>query len=201
MDLVLYYRGPLHANGDATEKHRIREYFHRQLKTLWAIPPFARDYAFAADPNPSDPGAGASFPEKAEILRMGQFPSLIKTVGGNHFLPLVSQRLCAVAEVDLTLLRPEPAGHIVARGGDIDNRIKTLLDSLKIPDANQARPEILGSLEQPFHCLLEDDNLITRLSVRTEHLLEPVASQSEVILILHVKTRRTLETIHNYLIA
>jgi hypothetical protein len=31
---------------------------------------------------------------------------------------------------------PEPAGQIVAQSGDIDNRIKMLLDSLKIADAN-----------------------------------------------------------------
>jgi hypothetical protein len=41
-----------------------------------------------------------------------------------------------VAEIGLTFLCPEPAGQIVAQGGDIDNRIKTLLDSLKIADAN-----------------------------------------------------------------
>jgi hypothetical protein len=144
---------------------------------------------------------GKANPNLAALARMSQFPSLIKIVGGKQFLPLVSQQLKAVAEIDLTLLRPEPAGRIITQGGDIDNRIKTLLDSLKIPDSSQARPEIVGPIEEPFHCLLEDDNLVVRLAVRTEHLLEPGINPSEVILVLHVRTRRTLETLHNHVIS
>jgi hypothetical protein len=205
MNIVLYYRGPLHANADAKEKHRIREHFHKQLTTLWNTHPLRSYYPDASNPNPSDPGADAlpGTPEwELRIVRKSlEFPSMIKVVAGHQFLPLVCQKLFGIAEVDLTFLRPEPAGRIVTQGGDIDNRIKTLLDALKVPDANQARLEVVGVLESPFHCLLEDDNLITRLAVRTEQLLEPVSSKNEVILLVHVNVRRTLETQYNYVIA
>lgn len=205
MDIVLHYRGPLHANGDAAEKHRIREHFHHQLKTLWNTTALRHVYSNAVDPNPPDPGAGVSpsklVDEVRIVSRSFTFPPLVKLVGGHAFLPLVCQAIFGVAEIDLTLLRPEPAGRIVTQGGDIDNRIKTLLDSLRVPDINQIRPIAASAMESPFHCLLEDDNLITRLAVRTEQLLEAVSSRSEVILLVHVKIRRTLETQCNYVIA
>ena len=62
MDIVLYYRGPLHANGDAKEKHLIRERFHQQLKTLWGTPVLKNVYSEASDPNPPDLGANESNP-------------------------------------------------------------------------------------------------------------------------------------------
>ncbi len=39
-----------------------------------------------------------------------------------------------------------------------------------------------------FFCLLEDDNLITELSVNTKQLLETAHDKSEVIAILDIET-------------
>ena len=139
MELVLFYRGPLRSNGAAKQKHSIREKFHYQLKNLWATSPLDRWYAAAADTSGKDPGAGLSG-HLAELARIVAFPSLIKSINGQQFLPLVNSKLHAVAELDITLLRPEPHGRLVTQGGDIDNRIKTLLDALKVPDKNQAQP-------------------------------------------------------------
>jgi hypothetical protein len=38
------------------------------------------------------------------------------------------------------LLWPQPAGAIISQGGDIDNRLKTLFDSLKVPTERTALP-------------------------------------------------------------
>jgi hypothetical protein len=61
------------------------------------------------------------------------------------------------------------------QSADIDARLKMLFDALKVPnDAGQ-----LGGYQQPeqdedpFCCLLEDDQLITHVSVKTGVLLEP----------------------------
>ena len=202
MELVLYYRGPLRSNGDPRHKHHIREHFHAQLRMLWEQPPLSRVRSEALDPSPSDPGQNYEDENLAMLARMNQFPSLLVTVGGIQFVPLVATRLKAIAELDITLMRPEPAGRIVTSGGDIDNRIKTLLDALKIPDENQVKVGIKSPpTEQPIHCLLEDDQLITRLAISAEQLLEPVADKSEVVALIRVKTRRTLETLHNHVIA
>ena len=53
----------------------------------------------------------------------------------------------------------------------------------------------IGSpLEKPFFCLLEDDNLVTRLTVSTDRLLEPVQNPSEVLLLVHVLLKKTIGT-------
>jgi len=173
MDLVLYYRGPLKSNGDAKEKHAIREKFHEQLKQLWTLSPFDQKYKPAIDTIPRVLPSTVS-PDLQGYFKAVAFPSIVMQVGPCLFLPLVNAKLNAVAEISITLLRPEPSGRVITTGGDLDNRIKTLLDALQVPDENQAKN--LNITDQPFHCLLENDKLITKLSVEAEHLLEPVKS-------------------------
>ena len=121
---------------------------------------------------------------------------MIEARGGFRFAPLVCSKLRLVADLSVTLLRPEPPGQIVTQAGDIDNRLKTLLDALKMPSGADELPAGAspGPDEDPFFCLLEDDNLITRLDVRTDRLLVPDADSSDVRLLLHVRTRPTSVT-------
>ena len=107
-----------------------------------------------------------------------------------RFAPLICEApLYLIADLQITLLRPESPGSIVTQGGDIDNRLKTLLDSLAVPKAaGLPADETPQQDEDPFFCLLEDDNLVTKLSVETDRLLEQVRSPSEVILLIRVKT-------------
>jgi hypothetical protein len=63
----------------------------------------------------------------------------------------------------------------VANGGDIDNRLKVLLDGLRMPKSvsELGGIDIDPTEENPFFVLLEDDQLITRISVTTDTLLTP----------------------------
>ncbi len=173
MNFTLYYRGGLKANGGTTEKHALRKHFHLQLKQLWQQPPLTYFDSFYASGG-------------------GHAGSIAHQIGAFRFVPLVCTGLHLVARLEITLLRPEPAGSLVVSGGDIDNRVKTLLDSLKIPDPNalprDANPE---AGEDPFFCLLEDDSLVTELEVRTRQLLEPGTSRGEVVVLLEVHTDKT----------
>lgn len=92
-----------------------------------------------------------------------------------RFAPLVTKSLGVHCALNVLFLRNLPPGEIVHRG-DIDNRIKTLLDGLKMPtDAKQLGGyEAPDDGEDPFFCLLEDDSLITRLAVEADTLLEPI---------------------------
>ena len=45
--------------------------------------------------------------------------------------------------------------------------------------------------EQPFYCLLEDDNLITKVTVITDRLLEPAVNSNEVLLLICVNIHAT----------
>jgi len=87
----------------------------------------------------------------------------------------------------------------VTQGGDIDNRLKTLLDSLRIPQNKDELPrdDSPRDGEDPFYCLLEDDKLITRLDITSDTLLEPQSSPSDVDLVIRVHTKVTQVTCAN----
>jgi hypothetical protein len=70
-----------------------------------------------------------------------------------------------------------------------------LLDSLRIPSGcdELAGAQREGDEDPYFFCLLEDDALITDISVTTDFLLTPFApgAESDVHLVIKVKVRPT----------
>jgi hypothetical protein len=169
VEFVLRYSGPLKANGGTLDKHRIRQIFHAQMKDLWNHEPLSRH----AD------------------LKNG----LIRPVGGFRFLPLITVSLAFTADVNILMLREGTPGNIFVEGGDIDNRLKTLFDSLRVPRNPAELPPNTSPCvdEDPFFCLLEDDNLITRVTVDTDRLLAPQSNtdaKASVELFLRVNIRK-----------
>jgi hypothetical protein len=183
MEFTLVYAGLLKANGSVRDKQALRRAFHAQLRELFSQPPFSNrpETDMVYDRGPSEESAG-SF-----------------ELSGFSFSPLISARMKAVAELDIVMLRPEPPGGIVTQAGDIDNRLKTLLDSLRVPKSDSEIPkgDSPSEREKPFLCLLEDDNLITKLSVSTDRLLQPACGSSFVNLLIHVKTKVLYVTSRN----
>ena len=59
-----------------------------------------------------------------------------------------------------------------------------------MPHSNNEIPkgDTPNETESPFYCVLEDDNLVTALSVTTDRLLEPEGSNSVVEMIIKVTT-------------
>ena len=180
MRLTLHYRGLLRANGTTAHKHELRRVFHAQLRTLWAHSPLDECPTLLA------PREDGNY-------------SLLRPMGTFNFVPLISAEMAAIAELTITLLRPEPPGNLLTQGGDIDNRLKTLFDALTMPRHANALPEGAApdTEENPFFCLLEDDNLVTSVQVRTEQLLEPSTDPSLVDLFIFVRTRVTRNTYGN----
>jgi hypothetical protein len=68
----------------------------------------------------------------------------------------------------------------VFQAGDIDNRIKTLIDALRRPctATELAGNEIPLEGEDPFYCLMEDDKQVTHLEVETDLLLDPLTDDN-----------------------
>ena len=172
MEFTLTYRGPLRANAKPADKHAIRRHFHPQLKRLWEQLPLNGYRRFLEEPTP-----------EFDV-------SIIETAHGFRFAPLVSAKIHFVASLDVLLLRPEEPGHLLAHAGDLDNRIKTLLDALKVPHESTALPALAKPAddENPFFCLLQDDALIVNLAIRTDRWLEPDLDRAEVLALLHVRT-------------
>jgi hypothetical protein len=95
-------------------------------------------------------------------------------------------------EIDILFLRPDPPGKLL-QSGDIDNRLKTVFDALKMPSSlDEAGGKGPQEDESPFFVLLEDDKLISSVSIKTDTLLEPTSSAmtndiSDARLVIHVR--------------
>jgi hypothetical protein len=176
VEFTLTYRGLLRANGSSADKQQIRRKIHQQMKVLWQQLPLSDTAKYLTDP-PAPQGSIA----------------LIRPLSGFRFAPLVSPDFALIAELRITFLRPEEPGSLITQGGDIDNRLKTLLDALRMPKVASELPagDSPQGEENPFFCLLEDDNLVTKISVNTDRLLEPVDNPSEVLLIIHIQIKGT----------
>jgi hypothetical protein len=177
MEFRLIYEGPLYGQGaKSPHKWEIRRALHPQLQRLWQERPLsdAAETLLAHPPLPAK-------------------PSVIVEKGGLLFAPLVTQRLNLYAELSVLLFRQQPRGTLITDGGDIDNRLKTLLDGLRVPRGSmEGRPEIPDAPDpRPLFCLLEDDSLVTKVSVESEQLLRP-AKPEEVVAIISVHVKKTV---------
>ena len=166
-ELTLHYRGELKSNGSPRHKHDLRRHFHCQLKNYMS--------------HESRRALIDSISSQLEIRR-----------GSFRFIPIISDYVYMAAQINLFMLKPGSKGSIVTHGGDLDNRLKTLLDSLKVPDENALPAHVSpGPDEDPFYCLLKDDSLITGLAISTDQFLEPDIGDSEVVLIIKVVGEET----------
>src|SRR5262249_22386910 len=142
------------------------------LRRLWALHPVLSQNLGDIDDGDFILAAGPKLPHTIEALAQNFERD------GYNYVPLVTDSLGVHCALDILFLRPRPPGEIWHRG-DIDNRIKTLLDGLKMP---RHKLELGGydapeADEKPFFCLLQDDNVITRLSVEADTLLEPLGGR------------------------
>lgn len=178
MEFRLIYEGSLRGQGArAQHKWDIRRALHPQLARLWQEHPLS-DLAESL----------LAFPP------LDGKPSVIVEKDGLRFAPLVTQRLNLYAEIGVLLFRQQPRGTLITDGGDIDNRLKTLLDGLRIPRnnlENRAKPLPEAPDPSPFFVLLEDDSLVTKVTVETEQLLRPAAID-EVVAIVSVHVKKTM---------
>jgi hypothetical protein len=174
VEFTLIYQGSLKANGSLREKQEIRRQFHKQLAVLWLQPPLLHCKEWLTE------------------RRNGGDICLLRKVGSFTFAPIVTPDLALLAELEIVFLRPEAPGSLITQGGDIDNRLKTLFDALRMPKAQQEL--VSGDFpldgEAPFHCLLEDDNLVSRVSVTTDRLLDASANNNHAHLLIKVTTKK-----------
>ncbi len=151
---------------------------HPQLERLWKEKPLE-----------------AVAPRLLDATSQRSADSIVVERDGLRFAPLVTHRLNLYAEISVLLMRQQQHGALFTEGGDIDNRLKTLLDALRLPRGpNEARGNGGRDDDPPlFFCLLEDDALITKASVETAQLLRP-APPDFVLAIVGVHVKKTMLT-------
>ncbi len=190
MEFHLVYDGDLlrssgNSNRRTWEKHSIRRHLHEQLKKLWETHPALKYYASrtVATDEHGDPIS----PE----IPFLEYVARGFSRAGVGFIPLMTVANGLVCKLEVLLLRPEAAGEIVDSAGDIDNRMKTFIDALRIPSNASEMKRREGDVDDPnpMYCLLEDDKLITSLKVEADRLLFTRGdSDHEAILVIRVGT-------------
>lgn len=191
MRFHMTYEGPLYGSNSgspkAKHKHEIRKVFHKQIKRLWGAS-WLKEEIFGAWPETPQISATTPLAEGlAQIYQRGKY----------HFVPLVRERVSLLCSLDILFLRSDVPGSIIG-SGDIDNRLKTLFDALRMPSGDAEMSTYASgpdSDEEPFYCLLEDDKLISNISVKTDMLLEPIrgdVSDSRLIIDVRVSHYRPM---------
>jgi len=188
VEFRLVYKGKLPAEGRGggggrnQEKHEIRLAMHEQLRALWFEHPVLHKWARF---------------DAAEVQHARSHADILADCFRKcdiRFLPLVNSKAGLACALDILFLRRDPPGSPIITGGDIDNRLKVLLDGLKMPkDCSQLPPNWQpGPEHSPLYCLMEDDNLITEIKVTSDRLLAPLAggeNKNDVELVIHVTTK------------
>jgi hypothetical protein len=184
MKFTLIYDGDLPSAGNKGKPiaaSRIRNEFHNQLADLWdshvvfrQLARTARTYPlrtfFSSNVYPA-PGL-PDYKEPIPPIELGQTdycaPIEVKNVG--KFIPIVRKSLYLVSALDILFLRHEEPFNLMKNGGDLDGRLKTLFDALRMPDFNH---EYVGDdpISDPLYVVLEDDALVSDVSIKTGRLL------------------------------
>lgn len=211
LQFTLTYDGRLASNGNPAAKSAIRAHFHPQLEELWRISP-ALQTVFR---NRFYPVGGTNVATERHHSEGDVAPQKIKVKGGiatdlcapiivgnSAFVPLVRESLSLQCSLRILFMRKEPRGGVLAGRGDIDNRLKTLLDALSVPNADQEKS---GPTEGPpngppmTYTLLENDRDVVCLEVDTRQLLtRPGAHDTEVRLIIDVEVRVNQSRSYNH---
>ena len=170
MEFSLYYKGILKSNGSKKDKHEIRMFFHNQIEKLWTQEPLINFKSFLES--------------KSDAFS--------REINGFTFSSIINKDFHLIADLDIILLRPEPIGNIIKTGGDIDNRLKTLFDALKMPSNFDELPNDLDPKNMPKtrFCLLHDDSLINSIKISTRQFLGSGINNNEVILLIDVNAKK-----------
>jgi len=181
MEFCLFYEGKLKSRDNAHGKHQIRQYLHGQMRSLCNSVRFQD-----------------SFRQDESGITGIHGKNMFVEHGDKKFWFLISEHACAVVDLSITLLVPHDVGKIVQNGGDLDNRIKTLFDALRVPAVQSEIPssDTFQYGTEGMYCLLQDDKLIDRIAIKSYKDHSSVA-EDHVRCIIEVSTKITQASMYN----
>jgi hypothetical protein len=148
LEIILTYEGRIPSKASSKEAvWDMRRSFDRQLKKLWGKEPF--DVLKKWEEAPFGGGA----------------PNFLVHRKDQLFVPYYGHAVGVGVSLDIRLLTGMPDRQAVINAGDLDNRIKRIIDALQAPTQNG---ELLDDLEpdQRWHCLVDNDSAVLGLQAR-----------------------------------
>jgi hypothetical protein len=161
---TLMYDGPLFASGNDPALQS-----ETKIKNIWSIrgrivPQLERIF----ETSPIFGGQGGA-PTRAAAMYVRQ--PIIRN--GFKFCALVRPGMGLGSELDIKMLVNHQPGSVITQAGDLDNRLKTLFDALRVPKDNEFRGHTMTqAANELYPCLLEDDAAITRVCIASERWLD-----------------------------
>lgn len=197
---MLYYGRLLSGNKPHAEnKHEVRRYLSPQLERLVECKPslysacaregfrwfndHAQDHQEVIEKAPT-----MSVDDNRRMMYgfWTRFMSEKWARAKHGFIPLITEEMDIRCSLDILFLRPGNPGRIIERT-DLDNRLKTLIDALKVPDTMDGIP---AASSDPIYCLLQDDKLISEIKVVSDNLLflpgEKTVTPNDAFLVISV---------------
>lgn len=167
MQFTLIYSSDLPPNGSVHDKWKIRREIEPQLRRLCNTPPFDA-LSRRQDPN-ADPS-----------IYMG------RSIRDIDFIPVLKSEHGVRAEIKILMLSSEIPGGVI-HCGDIDNRMKTLFDAMSIPSEQQIPSDPEFNPDRRVYCLLDDDRLITSVTVESERNLRLNRGSREALVVIRIR--------------
>lgn len=192
MEFRLTWKGGLpSSSGDgshrtfarAADKQTLRKHFHKQIRNLWKEHGNLRQLSESRFLVTEEVSAGMYPNSRLSVIPTTEpeAQTWLEYIASNYqrlgtrFVPLIRRQRGLTCSLDILFLRRDAPGSVLDNKGDIDNRVKTLIDGLTMPgELQQLGGLVIEADENPFYCLLEDDRLMTGLSVTTDRLLTPI---------------------------
>ncbi len=193
LEFTLQYSGELLSSTKSRAAHKqvIRRAFHDQLKYLWDTHPSLKDWTFRRKRDIA----------VWETVRWRDYLADKYRSGGRGFVPLVFDIMDVNCRLEIDVLLQESD----KRRNDIDNRLGTIFDALRIPEHAEELKVVEESDANPFFCLLQDDMIIDQCRIKRMPLLRPgigsQISQNHSEIIVRVDIKRHTSTLYNDIFA
>jgi hypothetical protein len=187
VELMLTYHGPLPAcqneEKHSDQKQRIRIVFSQQLQKKFEQLPTLIHWSKTIW------RANDAWPE-IRPHEKHVYPFREVDICGFKGVAIVNAYNGLACHLDIEILRREVPGGVLSEGGDVDNRLKPLLDALALPAKTNQVPGNMWGKGERLYCLLEDDALVSRLLIDIQRWDEDASDPSTADWVqLRVKAR------------
>jgi hypothetical protein len=178
MDIHLTYRGRIPSKSTSLEAvWNMRKSFHVQLAKLWGKQPFD----ILEDWEKSGFASGAR--------------NFLRQIEDQVFVPFYSEAVGIGVQLDIKLLTGSPPQQSTISSGDLDNRIKRIIDALRAPTQ---RGELIQNLlpKSRWYCVMDDGSAVKQLNASLAPYLDS-DDPSESFAFITVRTAATKVTMDN----
>ncbi len=197
MEIMLTYHGPLPACQDeqkhTDQKQIIRWHFSQQLANKFQREPTLVQWAQQGMPEATIVNGRVQLP----IVDQHEHCFYEVQTCGFVGTAIVASHNGLGCQLDIEICRREKPGGVLAggnKGGDIDNRLKPLLDALALPLRPNQVPASMHGNGRRLYCLLEDDSLVSRLSIDIQRWDEEPKSPAEADHV-YVRVKATIQPV------